>query len=253
MLNLFDTSLLETILELDERLEINTYGNMLNYYQLLGVDLNCNKTELEKNYNRLMNLISKHRKCFTEQEIMQIKEGYERFSSVLGATWYEHNIGGVGAKNIQILYGNNKMFETMFRDVEANKGNAITVKYLEQNKNQFDEKKLESILISSVSYDSIVVHVLKDGKSSDFKKIDFLGNETAIVEITDQTGVIIYNNPYLASLEKRKLYNNDNLNAFRIVCYNFNNAKVIDVMENADVIDSSEKEKGAYTKNIVSQ
>ena len=37
MLNLFDTNLLETILELDERIEINTYGNMLNYYQLLGV------------------------------------------------------------------------------------------------------------------------------------------------------------------------------------------------------------------------
>ncbi|MCI8778540.1 MAG: hypothetical protein HFI87_05265 [Bacilli bacterium] len=248
MLNLFDTNLLETILELDERIEINTYGNMLNYYQLLGVNLDCNKTELEKNYNRLIELISKHRKYFTEQEIMHIKEGYERFSSVLGATWYEHNIGSAGAKNIQILYGNNETFEKMFSQLEVNKGNEITVKYLEQNENQFDEKKLESILVSSVSYDSIIVHVLKDGKRNGFKKIDFLGKETAIVEITNQAGETIYNNPYLASLEKRKLYNNDNLNVFRIVCYNFNNAKVIDVMENADVIDSSKEGKSAYTK-----
>ncbi len=247
MLNLYDDTILQTVLKLDEKLKRIEYGSIVNYYNLLGVNLDCNKDELKKHYCKLKKFIETHNNSFTEKEIQEITEGYKRFTSVLGATWYEHNVGKNGAFNIQILYNNNKRFYDMFSVLDAQKGNQITVKYLEHNHNEFVEKTANGILNSSVGYDSILISLF-NVENSITKKIDFLGKETAIIEISNESKNIIYNNPYLVDVNKRELYNSNTVNAFRIICYNFYMAKIIDIIENADVINGDKDQKGSYMK-----
>lgn len=247
MLNLYDNTMLQTILALDEKLKTNEYGSMVNYYHLLGVNLDCNKDELKNHYCELKKFIETHNNSFTEQEIQEINEGYKRFTSVLGAAWYEHNVGANGACSIQLLYDNNKKFCNMFSTLETKKKKQITVRYLEQDHDEFIEKTVNGMLNSSVRYDSILINSL-NVENGMIKRIDFLGKETAIIDISDEAGKVIYNNPYLADLKKREMYNSNNMNAFRIICYNFYMAKIIDVIENADVINDDKSQKGSYTK-----
>lgn len=241
MLDVCDEKLFNKVLELDDSLGQTNYGP--TYYQLLGVNLDCNKEELERNYKDLERLIVDHPESFSKDELEELTEAYKRFTSFLGAAWYEKNIGSKGMYNTEILYKNNKNFESMFENLRTKVGTQVTVKYLEKSNNNFEEMTKVGILNSSVCYDSIFLTEIKEYSVEKIKcRLDFLGSQSAIIEITDSTGKTIYLNPYLLNSEK---YNDDNIDAFKVVCYNFYMAKKIDVIENAKT-----KKGTAYTKKI---
>lgn len=241
MLDVCDEKLFNKVLDLDESLGQTNYGP--TYYQLLGVNLDCNKEELEKNYKDLERLMVDHPESFSKDELEELTEAYKRFTSFLGAAWYEKNIGSKGMYNTEILYKNNKNFESMFENLRTKVGTQITVKYLEKCNDSFKEMTKVGILNSSVCYDSIFLTEIKEYSVEKIKyRLDFLGSQSAIIEITDSIGKPIYLNPYLINTDK---YNDDNIDAFKVVCYNFYMAKKIDVIENAKT-----KKGTAYTKKI---
>lgn len=245
MLNLCSEELFEKVLELDDRLGKAGYG-MPNYYQLLGVNLDCSKIELDKNYQDINRIINDHSDYFLEEEIEIIREAYKCFTSLLGAAWYEHKIGINGAHNTRILYDNDKMFQNMFNTLKLNKGRELTIDYLERENNEFIEKKVKGTLKSVVSYDSILLdQINSNGLEGITYKLDFLGKETAIIRIYDENGKNVYVNPYLIDSDKKAMYSVDNVDSFRVVCYNFYMAKKIDVIENAKT-----KQGNAYIKKI---
>ena len=243
MLNIRDEELFNKVLELEPKLGHTGYGP--TYYQLLGVNLDCNKEELEKNYQDLKRLMNDHSELFSKEETEELEEAYKRFISFLGSVWYEKDVGSKGMYNTTILYENNKKFQSMFEELRKNTGTKVTVKYLERNNDNFEEMKLEGKLNSSVCYDSIFIDELKDGSLEGTRyKIDFLSSQSSIIEIIYSVGKTIYVNPYFKDSTK---YRDDYINAFRVVCYNFYMAKKIDVIENAET-----KKGMTYTKkNIV--
>ena len=239
MLNVRDEELFNKVLELETNLGQTGYGP--TYYQLLGVNLDCNKEELEKNYQDLKRLMNDHPELFSKDEVEELEEAYKRFISFLGSVWYEKDVGSKGMYNTKILYENNKKFASMFEALRENIGSQVTVSYLERHNDTFEKTKITGKLNSSVCYDSIFIDERKEGSLEGTRyKIDFLSSQSSIIEIIDALGNTIYLNPYLKDSTK---YNDDYINAFRVVCYNFYMAKKIDVIENA------ETKKGiAYTK-----
>ncbi len=247
MLDICDKKLFQTVLTLDDGLRPTNYGP--TYYQLLGVNVDCNKEELIRNYGILRDLMEYHNNCFMEKETTTFQECYKDFNGFFGSTWYEHKIGSAGMGNTQILYENNKRFKENFNELATKKDSNIIINYLKNESGVFVKKEISGKLKSVVAYDSISFNVVNDAKEEiEQYRIDFLGKDMAIIDICDENGKVIYVNPYLKDDKKLAMYHRGNINAFRVLCYNFFMAKVLDVTENADVIERKEEESKVYKK-----
>ena len=187
-LNVENSKAYETAMMLNNRL---SSGLGLNYYQILGLNIDHTREELEKNYRDLM--ISFGNSSEYNEEKNYVYEAYKCFTSFLGSAWYEKNIGSQGMHNVVCQYEAMNNSKIMFKDLNDKIENKVVVNYFE-----------------NISVECI-----------DKFDIEFLGKNTAILQICDMSGNIIYCNKYLMNPDSRTLYSSDDdvIDGFKIASW----------------------------------
>ncbi len=209
-LNVENSKAYETAMMLNNRL---SSGLGLNYYQILGLNIDHTREELEKNYRDLM--ISFGNSSEYNEEKNYVYEAYKCFTSFLGSAWYEKNIGSQGMHNVVCQYEAMNNSKIMFKDLNDKIENKVVVNYIENKNNEFIENKIVGFLKSSNDFENISVECI------DKFDIDFLGKNTAILQICDMSGNIIYCNKYLMNPDSRTLYSSDDdvIDGFKIASW----------------------------------
>lgn len=221
------SSAYDVALELEDKLIKGPYP--ITYYQILGLNISCEKDEIDKNYRVLKNLMNNNSASFTLEEKKIIDEAYNCFTSILAYMGYEYKIKSFGAQNVKQQYDAMASTEKMFDNLSSKINQQVVVSYIENKNGQFIENKIVGNLDKCHYYNDVVI-----GCASDFV-IDFLGEETAIIEICDLKGKQLYNNKYLLDENKRKLYDGsiDIINGFRIASWSFYKTRILDVYKQA--------------------
>lgn len=206
---------------LDNRLKFTGYG--FNYYQILGLNFDYDKKELEEHYEQLI-LLSCNCGSFSKEEQDLIYEAYKRFTSFLGAVWYEKDVGSKGMSNVNCQYEAMVNSKKMFDDLRKQIGKRLVINYIEKKDDEFVENKIVGTLKDSHDFDNIIFECVNDFN------IDFLGEQTAILKICDMSGNEIYSNKYLLDSKKRNLYGSDQsvINGFKIASWSFYVARKLD-------------------------
>ena len=214
----------QVAMHLDNKLKLIGYG--FNYYQILGLNISYTKEELDKNYNDLINLMGDNSEL--EEEKTLVIDAHRRFTSFLGSAWYEKDIGSYGRSNVCRQYEVMKNSENMFLNLKNQIGNKLIINYIEKKDNSFVENKIVGLLKNSDSFKDISVECINDFN------IDFLGQDTAILKITDMSGKEIYSNEYLLNPDKRNLYSSDEdiINGFKIASWGFYNVRKLELEKN---------------------
>lgn len=226
----------QVAMNLEEKLYHTCYE--LNPYQILGLGLGFDVEELEKNYNSLNELIDQNNESFSKEEVDLITNAYRSFTSILGATWYDRKMNSRMVNNVKQQSATMYHNEEMFKNLKEKINRKITVSYIENKNGEFVENKIIGNLKACNSFENIVI-----GCKANFD-IDFLGEQTAIIEICDSKGNKIYTNEYLLNEDKRKLYDGsiDTVNGFRIASWSFYKARMLDATKNSKNL--------SYTKKI---
>ena len=118
---------------LDDKLKVIGYG--FNYYQILGLDINYTREELDENYKNLMYLMSNNN--VLEEEKKLVIEAHRCFTSFLGSIWYEKDVGSYGRSNVSRQYEVSNNSKKMFSNLEKETGNKVVVNYIEKKDNDF--------------------------------------------------------------------------------------------------------------------
>ena len=196
----------------------------LSNYQILGLGIDCNKNERENNYNELNNLIEQNGNNFSKEEIDLITNAYRSFNSLLVAVFNERKMNSYIIINIRQQYNTKDNTEKMFETLNSKINKLVTVSYIENKNGEFVENKIVGNLKECNSFNNVVI-----GCEANFD-IDFLGEQTAIIEICDNKGQQLYSNKYLLDKNKRNMYDGseDVVNGFRIASWSFYKARILD-------------------------
>lgn len=212
-------------------------GYEFNPYQILGLSTSFDMEELNRNYNILNKLIEQNNGSFSKEEVDLITNSYRSFTSFLGATWNERKMNSHMVNNVKQQSEAMAHNEEMFKGLKENINQKITVSYIENKDGEFVENKVIGILNQCNPFENIVI-----GCEANFD-IDFLGEQTAIIEICDSKGKQIYTNKYLLNEDKRKLYDGsiDTVNGFRIASWSFYKARILDATQNTKNLSYAKK------------
>lgn len=196
----------------------------LSNYQILGLGFDSDKSECENNYKELNSLIEQNINVFSKEEIDLITNAYRSFNSFLGAVWNERKMNSYTMNNIRQQYNAQANAEKMFDTLKNKINEVVTVNYMENKNGEFIENKIIGNLKECNSFNNIVI-----GCEANFD-IDFLGEQTAIIEIYDSKGQQLYSNKYLLDKNKRNMYDGseDVVNSFRIASWSFYKARILD-------------------------
>lgn len=196
----------------------------LSNYQILGLGLDSSKNERDNHYNELNNLISQNVNIFPKEENDLITNAYRSFNSFLGAVWNERKMNSYILNNIRQQYNAKANTEKMFDNLKSKINEVVTVSYIENKNGEFVENKIIGNLKECNSFNNIVI-----GCEANFD-IDFLGEQTAIIEISDNKNKQLYSNKYLLEKNKRNMYDGseDIVNGFRIASWSFYEARILD-------------------------
>lgn len=209
---------------LDDKLKLIGYG--FNYYQILGLDINYTREELDENYKDLMDLMSNNN--VLEEEKKLVIEAHRCFTSFLGSTWYEKDVGSYGRSNVSRQYEVSNNSKKMFSNLKKEIGNKVVVNYIEKKDNEFIENNIVGILANVDNFNDITICGL------DNFDIELLGENSAIIKITDKSGKVLYSNEYLEDKSKRELYTfeKDVVDGFKIASWGFYNVRKLELEKN---------------------
>ena len=211
---------MEKQLVLNENVKSSFTGKTL--YELLGVNIDSAFSEINENYWALQHLIEKYPKSFSSEDKALIEEARNKLVSNLGRVYYESRLNSEQIHTICEQYKAKQQSKEMFDKLHNSVSKFLTVLYMEKyndNKN-FSMSKTCGVLNDCVEYDRISINN---------RDISFLGYDSAIIEIINDKGDIIYTNDYLKKYHEQ--YNRENMNNFREAVWSFYIAKMLDVKE----------------------
>ena len=211
---------MEKQLVLNENLKPSFTSKTL--YELLGVNIDSSFSEINENYWALQHLIDEYPSSFSSEDKNLIDEARNKLVSNLGRVYYESRLNSEQIHTICEQYKAKNQSKEMFDKLNSNIRKYVTVLYMEKypDNENFSISKTCGVLTDCVEYDKI---------SMNNHDISFLGYDSAIIEITNDKGDILYTNQYLKKFQEQ--YNKDNVNNFREVTWSFYIAKMLDVKE----------------------
>lgn len=214
---------------IEPRLKATSYGQ--TYYERLGINIEFTSKEIKNNYHHIKKFMIEHPDYFDQNNIKQVDEAYNYLRSLLSMISYGNDIKKEGIDNTRLQYcakvNNEKMLENLTEEI----GKMVTVEYMELNDDKIIINKLIGPLTEVNAYDNIVC--------GNFD-ISFLGDESAIIGVTNNKGQKIYLNEYLADPVKRNLYCSETKEDFRQVFWSYYISQQISVLEKEKL-----KEKGS--------
>ena len=74
---------IEEINNIEPMLKPTTYG--MTYYEILGVNIDANKTEMDENYQHIKQFMSTYKDYFTDAEKNKVDEAYKTLTSMLSS------------------------------------------------------------------------------------------------------------------------------------------------------------------------
>ena len=205
---------------LNEDLMLSFAGKTL--YELLGVNIDSSFSEINENYWVLQHLIDEYPKSFSNEDKNLLEEARNKLVSNLGRIYYESRLNSDQIHTILEQYKAKIQSKEMFDKLHNSIRSYLTVLYIRKyNDNEkFSMSKVYGVLTDYVEYDSIVINN---------HNISFLGYDSAIMEIINDKGDILYNNSYLKQFKEQ--YNKNNINIFREAAWSFYIAKILDAKE----------------------
>ncbi len=212
---------IEEINNIEPMLKPTTYG--MTYYEILGVNIDANKTEMDENYQHIKQFMSTYKDYFTDAEKNKVDEAYKTLTSMLSSIWYEKNLDTIAKNNTIQQYLSKKNTLEMFKKIHKQIGNYVLVNYIEIVNGEKVHNKLYGDLNHCNNFNNIIVDTNFD--------IPFLGPNSAIIEIFDNNKQKIYENKYLKNPEILANYNSHTYDIFRQTSWSYYISSQIQVLE----------------------